>query len=274
MRGFTSFVSLWTFLILAVTGIFMYITPSGRIANWSDWTMLGLTKEGWSGLHTIVSILFLLTIFIHIYFNWRVLVNYIKTRAGNSFRLKKEFALSLALTGLFFIGSVLQASPFWQVMEWNEQIKDYWEVTYTNPPVPHAEEMTLTELAGVMNVEETELITTLKNNNIIIPESGASLGEIAEYNEMTPNGVFAYFNVDGNVVNGLSEHGMSAGGGGGYGLMTIARAAENSGMTPNEAVLLLKAEKILVSSEEETLKSIAEKHNIRPFELIRILQEQ
>ena len=44
-RALTSLTLLWMFLALLVSGVVLYIAPPGRIAHWTDWALLGLTKE-------------------------------------------------------------------------------------------------------------------------------------------------------------------------------------------------------------------------------------
>ena len=50
-RGFVSVTTGLTFLGLAVTGIVLFFTPPGRIANWGGWDWLALSKYQWAGLH-------------------------------------------------------------------------------------------------------------------------------------------------------------------------------------------------------------------------------
>ena len=58
-KGFTSLLLTCSFLVLAVSGIILFMTPKGRDAHWTNWTMLGLGKEGWGAVHINNSILFL-----------------------------------------------------------------------------------------------------------------------------------------------------------------------------------------------------------------------
>ena len=49
-RGLVSVLTLTSFLVLAFTGCILFVTPPGRVANWTGWTMLGLTKHEWGAL--------------------------------------------------------------------------------------------------------------------------------------------------------------------------------------------------------------------------------
>jgi len=45
VRGFTSLTLTLAFLVMLISGIVLYVTPRGRTANWTGWTMLGLEKD-------------------------------------------------------------------------------------------------------------------------------------------------------------------------------------------------------------------------------------
>ncbi|MDI9444793.1 MAG: DUF4405 domain-containing protein, partial [Planctomycetota bacterium] len=49
-KGFTSLFLTLTFGAVASSGAILYLTPRGRVANWTDWTMLGLSKDEWAAL--------------------------------------------------------------------------------------------------------------------------------------------------------------------------------------------------------------------------------
>ena len=70
-KGFTSLLLAVALPILGFSGIILYVTPRGRIANWTGWTMLGLGKQGWQAVHINVALLFLIVACIHLYLNWR-----------------------------------------------------------------------------------------------------------------------------------------------------------------------------------------------------------
>jgi hypothetical protein len=47
-----------SFLALAISGAVLWVSPPGRIANWTDWAMLGLRKSEWIDLHIWFALLF------------------------------------------------------------------------------------------------------------------------------------------------------------------------------------------------------------------------
>lgn len=58
-----------SFLVLVLSGVLLFVSPPGRIANWTNWTILGLRKHDWIGLHIWFSVLFLLVAIVHLVFN-------------------------------------------------------------------------------------------------------------------------------------------------------------------------------------------------------------
>lgn len=61
LRSLMSFMVIWSFLILIVTGIVLYVVPHGRVAYWVHWSMLGMEKEQWGWVHMMFGGVFILT---------------------------------------------------------------------------------------------------------------------------------------------------------------------------------------------------------------------
>jgi len=79
-RAFTALIMLWSLIIETVSGVVLYIVPPGRIAHWTNWELWSLNKEGWEAIHTIFGYLFLIFACIHIYYNWKSILNYVRKR--------------------------------------------------------------------------------------------------------------------------------------------------------------------------------------------------
>jgi len=60
----------------------------------------------------------------------------------------------------------LNAQPFKAVTEFGESMKNNWSIDSFEPPVPHAEEMTISELAKAINKETQSLISHLNEHGI------------------------------------------------------------------------------------------------------------
>lgn len=49
--GLASVLVAVSFVMLLLSGAMLFVAPPGRVANWSNWRLLGLTKHDWGGLH-------------------------------------------------------------------------------------------------------------------------------------------------------------------------------------------------------------------------------
>ena len=99
-RAFVTFYVVLSFLVIAVTGIVLFITPPGRIANWSDWRLLGFSKSQWQTVHTIFSFIFVVAASFHLFFNWRVILGYMAKRIHEGINKRRELAGAVTV-GLF-----------------------------------------------------------------------------------------------------------------------------------------------------------------------------
>ena len=124
IRRVTSLTALLSFILLLITIIVLYIVPQGRVAYWADWRLWGLTKSQWGNIHINVGLLFLLSIFLHIYYNWKALLNYLKDKAKNLKVLTREFNVALVLLCLFGVGTYLEVAPFAWVLQLNAHFKN------------------------------------------------------------------------------------------------------------------------------------------------------
>lgn len=127
LRGTVSLLAGLTFLILVSSGLALYIAPRGRVANWSGWALLGLEKEQWAALHMTLGLLFLVAIACHLFFNWKILMSYIRRRSGERKMRLRELLLALGIVAICIAGTLLEAPGFREITRLNEAIKERWE---------------------------------------------------------------------------------------------------------------------------------------------------
>ena len=126
LRAFVSFFLSFSFIELVITGIILYIVPPGRIANFTNWTILGLSKKQWEALHTTGSLAFVIFSILHIIMNWKVLLNYIKNKTRKSLNRSKELIAAALIFLLIVIGTIANWIPFSTIMELGEIISNSW----------------------------------------------------------------------------------------------------------------------------------------------------
>ena len=102
IRGIIGNLLLITTIILLISGIALFISPSGRIARDTNWRFIFLSKFEWEDIHTYFGFFFIVVVGVHLYFNRRPLFNYIKKKTRVFFSLKREFVIAVVLSILMF----------------------------------------------------------------------------------------------------------------------------------------------------------------------------
>lgn len=264
-RAFISFGLTYTIIILLVSGTILYVSPPGRYAHWVNWKIWGLTKEGWQALHTVFSYTFVILSIFHLFtVNWKVFLSYLKSKAQNGISRKVELLLSSILFLLFFAGIIYSIQPFKSVMDLSTYFTDSWEKTEETPPVPHAELLTLTELAEQMKLQSVDEIVTKLNNHGIAFETinKQTLKDIAAKNNTTPMEIY-------NHIRQTSDGPRP---GSGIGKKTIETFAAEIGKNPEEVLQILKDNNI-DAEIGQTLKEIGENNNMAPRDIYDLIKK-
>ncbi len=202
MKKITSLSLGLSFLIMSYTGIILYIAPHGRISKWLNWHLFGLDKIQYQELHTTSMITFLLFAILHIYYNWKPIVNYMKDESKKISFTKKEFLIAFILNALFVIGTLTLIQPFKGFLNLGENIKDSWgekttKTTKVNniqvtikPPPQQLGRKTLQELSdnGSIDLNKSIKVLELEGLNNINPTF--KIKEIANELDTTPTNVY------------------------------------------------------------------------------------
>jgi hypothetical protein len=279
-RAFFSVLSALSFIGMVFTGVILFVVPPGRIANWTGWTLLGLTKHQWIGLHDWFSIIFIAASVFHIYLNWKALVSYFKNKISKAFALRIEWAFALVICGIVFIGTLGGIKPFSSLLAWNENIKHSWDSTQQRALIAHAELLSLTELSEqVSDLSLETILTNLKSRGIEVESTDIVLGDLAEAHNMTPSQLY-------NIALGQAGHGGGQGGHGkqeqkeqhgqggsgrGFGQMTLSSYCNQMGLDVNEAVNKLQNAGFKATSDM-TIRSIADSTGAHPSEIRTLLE--
>ena len=277
MRGFISFLTLAGFLIMTLTGIVLYITPQGRIAYWTDWKFLGLTKVDWGNIHILSILLFLIAALFHIYYNWKTLTNYIFDKVRGGLKLKKEMAITLAVSLFIIFSAIYQIQPLKSVIDLNDYIKDSWIISRDyEPPFGHAEELSLMTFTKKMNIDLNKAMSELKEKGIRVGSEKDSLAKIAKENRTSPMHLYIVIKKFEKKIEVVKKDSYTPEmveeqfSGTGLGRKTLAEICEQIGID-----MKLAKEKLLEKSieikEDETLKKIAEKYKMNPIDILKII---
>ncbi len=265
-RALTAFLLLWAFGSLLSSGIVLYVAPPGRIANWTDWRLLGLTKGQWQAIHTVLGFGFVLAGLFHVFkFNWRVLRNYLRKRAAKGPRYRRELLVSVILAAVFLIGSGLELPPFAQIVALGDYAKNSWAAPEEEPPVPHTELKTLAEVARQLNLSPDEALQELRARGLSVRGADVTLLQIARENGVSAREVY-------EMLTGSFHPSQPQIAGSGLGRKTLAELARQVGLSPEDAVVML-GQLGVEASPEETIRQIAQRMGVRPYEIAEWLAE-
>jgi hypothetical protein len=263
-KVFVSFYVVFSFLALAVSGIVLYVAPPGRIANWSVWQLLLLSKAQWQAMHTIVALLFLVAAGFHIYFNWKVLVAYVKSKLQTGIRMKRELAAASLAGAAILAVSIAGVPPFGTVMDVGEDIKNSWSTASSEPPVPHAELMTVAKLSEAVKIPTDKALANLEQQGIKAAQPTMTVQQIADEHGLTPQQVYQKIqSADAKPKVSLAE-------GGGWGRMTVGQVCERFNVPVDEGVARLQAAGIEAAAAA-AIRDLAAARGQTPIDIAKII---
>lgn len=264
-RALISFSLTYIFVILLITGLILYISPPGRYANWVNWKIAGLTKEGWQALHTVFSFTFVILSVFHLFtINWKTFLSYLRSKTKNGLNKKREFIISTMMVLVFTSGIIFSIPPFKNIMDLGEYLTESWEKQTDEPPVPHAELLTLNELADQLKLTSVKEITEkLKNHQVIWHNTQTqTLAEIATLNKTTPMEVY-------QLITRKPSNGQQ---GQGVGRKTLEDFSTELNIPVDEIIRILK-ENNIHSEKNQTLKQIGELNNMAPRDIYALFEK-
>ncbi len=203
-RVLISLTTMGAFFVMATSGLVLYFVPQGRIAYWVNWTLLGLTKTGWENIHTISSVVFVISGIFHLYFNWRAIVSYLSARVGGTLRYRLELILSVAIVSVCLIGAVLLFPPFNYIIDLSDHLKQAWvRSPEYNPPFGHAEDVSLKVFAKKTDIDLHRAVKELRDRGISFNSVEDKLKDIAVRNGIRPMDIYIAIKNTSNIQSSL-----------------------------------------------------------------------
>lgn len=196
MRKITSLTLVISGCIELLTSIVLYMIPSGRIAYWHDYRFIGLSKAQWRDIHTTVGTLFLLVAFMHIYFNWRPILAYLKNTSRRLTIFNKNFNIALVLSLYFTVGTLYSLPPMSQIIQFGKYLTVRGNSMYTDPPYHHAEKSPFKKFCGKMNISPEAAADLLKQQDIRVDDFGKTMERIAQMNNRSSQQLYEIIKPD------------------------------------------------------------------------------
>ena len=185
--------------MLLVSGIILYLAPPGRVANWTNWQILGLSKQDWQNQHTIFSLAFVVLSIFHLFsINWKAFWSYIAAKAHAGLGKPFEIFSILLLTLLFGIGTYLKLQPFSTVIDFGTYLSESWEEPQSRPPSPHTERMTLREISAKFagGKKPETLREKLETEGITVQSLYQTLENIGNENNTSAQKIYELLDID------------------------------------------------------------------------------
>ena len=269
MRKIISMTMLLSFAALFLTSIILYIVPHGRVAYWSGWRLWGLSKNQWGDLHINLGFLFLFAGLLHIYYNWKPLLAYMKDKAKKLKIWTTSFNVALIVILVVSIGTLLHVPPMSTIIDFGETLKERASEKYGEPPYGHAELSSLRLFARRTDMDLDKALALLRQASITVQGPDQTILEIAQANQTTPK---AIFDIMKKAIRPEQSVGLPDAPPPGFGRQTLEEICLQYGINPKMLLQRLASKKIRVTPEM-TLKEAAAINNLDPHALYEILQQ-
>lgn len=278
-RGLVAFAVFGGFSVMTVTGLILFITPPGRIAYWTNWALFGLEKEGWTAVHIVFSLLFVLAGLTHLFFNWKPFKHYLVAKLAGHMRFRAEAAVAAAAVGVVLAGTLLAWPPISWITDLNESLKGAWaEAGWAEPPFGHAEDVSLKVLGIRTGLEPRAMLEALRDAGYTVEQPGQKVAHIAEANDVSPALLWAAITAR---VQPAAPEPAAAGitaeevelryAGMGLGQKTMAEIAELTGV-PLETALARLSDAGIGVAPGDRMKAAAETHgDMAPIDMLKLM---
>lgn len=282
LRKAVSMTALFSFLYMLFSGVVMYITPPGRIAYWADWRVFGMNKTMYTETHTTMSMLFVISIALHIWLNWSPIMHYMSSRSGKFVFFTKETVFGVLLAAVFIGGTLLATAPFSTVVDTLGKVKDNYEQSLGNPPYPHAELTKLSLFIKRMKFDGAQAYGILDRAKIkYSPED--TLKTIAVKNGTDPKHIYDMLKPSQRegaggepvtlyegVQNGVDMSKYDSLAGSGMGRKSVENAAAKAGIPVSKALERL-AKYNIKAEPGMSMKEVAGEAGITPMDIFIII---
>jgi len=188
---FISFLLLFVFLGLVLSGVVLYVAPEGSLARWIDWDVLGLGKKEWESLHTVLSFLFLVASLLHIlWINGALLLYYFAD--SSSARKPIELVVSILVFLLILAFTVSPFRPFNVLYDGGNRLSDSWGEEVVRPDLAEAARLPFRDVLAYMvhPLSAKEAQMQVQASGILVDNCELQFYEIAKDNDMSPEELY------------------------------------------------------------------------------------
>jgi hypothetical protein len=269
LRKITSLTMFLSFVLLIITSIVLYVVPEGRVSYWSDWRFMGLTKTLWGDVHINLGVLFLVSGLLHLYYNWKPIISYMKNKAKKIKIFTPDFNIALILTLFFVFGTLLHIPPMSTILNFNASFKDAGAQKYGEPPYGHAELSSLKMFAKRTGLDLNVIKQQLQKSNMTFDDESSTLLDIARANNCTPKDVYAAMLQPEHATEAKNFPDLPFPG---IGKMRLNDLCLQYNLETKEVISGLGAKQIN-AEPDQTIKEIAQAQGMEPQTLFEVIHE-
>ncbi|OCC16507.1 hypothetical protein DBT_0324 [Dissulfuribacter thermophilus] len=270
IRRITSLILFWSGFVLTISSIILFIEPHGRVAFWSNWTLMGLTKGQWDDLHLCIGVLFVVTSLFHMFLNWSPLITYLFNKSKSN-KPNLPLYISIFITVFVVVGTILNLPPMKQILNLNNAVKSWQMSKLGNPPFGHAELVPLSKLTSFLGYNLDDAIEVLEKSGIKVNSPNTTLKKLAlEYNT-TPRQLFEIISSASGKKKGLSA--LPEIPPPGLGMLSLRALCQQFHVDPHQAITKLKNAGIEATADMK-IKDIASVAGIRPRKVYNIIRSE
>ncbi len=271
IRKITSLTLLLSFVPLLLTSIVLYVIPEGRVAYWSNWHWLGLGKSQWGDIHITLGFLFLTASLLHLTYNWKAMIAYMKNKARELRIFTPSFLAALLLTLAFIVGTLLHLPPFTAILDFGHSFKVAAAEQYGEPPYGHAELSSLPLFAKRTGLSLETMKAGLTKAGIHYTGDKQTILAIAQDNGITPKAVYEAMNAT-SLNTSVTTQTFPDEPFPGMGRMVLQDLCRRYGLDQQRVIAALAAENIK-ADPEKSLKEIAGEQGTNPHALFEIIHD-
>lgn len=119
----------FSFLVMMISGLVLFVAPRGRTALEIDWQLLGLARDGWEGLHLATAFLFIAFVAWHFLIHLRVYATLWSGTPIHPAGHRKEAWIA----GLAVLLIAVTALAMWPPSSWAIDTNEFFKKQYWDP---------------------------------------------------------------------------------------------------------------------------------------------
>jgi len=208
---------------------------------------------------------------LHIYFNWPLVIAYVKNRAKKITIFTKSFNIALLLTFYVTIGTLYSFPPMNFIIDLGEYFTATANEKNGEPPYGHAELSSMKMFCGRMNIDLAQAMELLKAANVTVQDAGQTIGEISNNNDLTPQQLYNMIKVAA-IPQTSGEGTFPENPSPGFGKKTIKDICQMYNLSLIEVLAKLE-EKGFSAQAGDTVKEVSYNNDSNPMAIFELLKD-